>query len=101
MKRVSEAATDEPIIDIQELDFAYGEQPVLRHIDLRVARGSTLGLIGPNGGGKNTLIRLLLGLLVPTRGRVTIDALDPRDAMGRGDVVGYPPQNPPVPRDFP
>jgi zinc transport system ATP-binding protein len=101
MVRVSEAATAEPIIEIAHLDFAYGEQLVLKHIDLRVARGSTLGLIGPNGGGKTTLIQLLLGLLTPTRGRVTIDGLDPRDAIARGDVVGYLPQNPPVPRDFP
>src|SRR5205085_1598582 len=97
----SEAAPDDSIIDIQQLDFAYGEQLVLKHIDLRVARGSTVGVIGPNGGGKTTLIQLLLGLLTPTRGRITIDRLEPRDAIRRGDVVGYLPQNPPVPQSFP
>src|SRR4051794_19208977 len=97
MSRVTPAADEQPIIDIRHLDFAYGDQLVLKHIDLRVARGSTLGVIGPNGGGKTTLIRLLLGLLTPTRGAITIDGYDaPRDAIARGDVVGYLPQNPPV-----
>src|SRR5947209_6596398 len=58
------------LIDISHLDFAYGEQLVLKHIDLAVERCSTLGLIGPNGGGKTTLLRLLLGLHAPTRGPI-------------------------------
>jgi zinc transport system ATP-binding protein len=95
------ADPDHPIIDIAHVDFAYGEQLVLKHIDLRVERGTTLGLIGPNGGGKTTLIKLLLGLLTPTRGAVTIDRLPPEKAIRRGDVVGYLPQNSSVARDFP
>ena len=50
------------IIDIAHLDFAYGPQLALKHIDLRVAPRSTLGLIGPNGAGKSTLIKLLSGI---------------------------------------
>ena len=91
----------DPIVDIAHLDFAYGQQLVLKHVDLAVAPGSTLGLIGPNGGGKTTLIKLLLGLVTPTRGSVTIAGLAPRDAVRRGDVVGYLPQNPRVPENFP
>ena len=91
----------DPIVDIARLDFAYGQQLVLKHVDLAVAAGSTLGLIGPNGGGKTTLIKLLLGLVTPTRGSVTIAGLSPRDAVRRGDVVGYLPQNPRVPENFP
>jgi zinc transport system ATP-binding protein len=89
------------IVDIEHLDFAYGQQLVLKHVDLAVERGSTLGLIGPNGGGKTTLINLLLGLLRPTRGRMEVDGLPPRDAVRRGDVIGYLPQNPRVPANFP
>ena len=89
------------IIDIAHLDFAYGQQLALKHIDLRVAPRSTLGLIGPNGAGKSTLIKLLLGLLEPTRGSLKIDGLAPRAAVARGDVVGYLPQNPSPPRNFP
>src|SRR5687767_13668429 len=99
---VRQATHMDPIVDIAHLDFAYGRQQlVLKHVHLAVARGSTLGLIGPNGGGKTTLIKLLLGLVAPTRGVITIDGLSPRDAVRRGDVIGYLPQNPRVPENFP
>src|SRR5438093_3207402 len=90
-----------PIVDIAQLDFAYGQQLVLKHIDLQVQTGSTLGLIGLNGAGKSTLIKLLLGLLEPTRGSIKIDGLSPRQAVARGDIVGYLPQNPSPPANFP
>ena len=89
------------IINIANVDFAYRETLVLKQVSLRVEAGTTLGLIGPNGGGKTTLIRLLLGLLEPTRGMVRIDGMSPRDAVSRGDVIGYLPQNPPTPENFP
>jgi zinc transport system ATP-binding protein len=90
-----------PIIDIRQLDFAYRDQLVLKQIDLAVQPGATLGLIGPNGGGKTTLIRLLLGLIQPTRGTIQISGLDPVAAVRRGDIVGYLPQNPNLPANFP
>jgi zinc transport system ATP-binding protein len=90
-----------PLIEISHLDFAYRDRLVLKHIDLSVERGSTLGLIGPNGGGKTTLLRLLLDLHQPTRGSIRIDGLSPRQAIGRGDVLGYLPQRPAVPVNFP
>jgi zinc transport system ATP-binding protein len=90
-----------PIIDISQLDFAYGEQLALKQVDLRVEPQTTLGLIGPNGAGKSTLIKLLLGLLDPTRGTICIDGLSPRAAIARGNVVGYLPQNPNVATNIP
>ena len=83
------------LVDLEQLDFGYARQPVLAGINLRVDPGTTLGLIGPNGGGKTTLIRLLLGLLEPTAGRVRVAGLPPAKAIARGDVIGYLPQNPP------
>jgi zinc transport system ATP-binding protein len=84
----------DPIIQISELDFAYGQQLALEQINLQVEPRTTLGLIGPNGAGKSTLIKLLLGLLKPTRGAITIDGLPARAAVSRGNIVGYLPQNP-------
>jgi zinc transport system ATP-binding protein len=90
-----------PLVKIAHLDFAYRQQLVLKHIDLTIDRGTTLGLIGPNGGGKTTLIKLLLGLLEPTRGSIEIDGLPPRRAVRRGDILGYLPQNPQISENFP
>src|SRR5205814_6455763 len=89
------------LVEIQHLDFAYRDQLVLKHINLPIDAGSTLGLIGPNGGGKTTLVKLLLGLLKPTRGMLRIDGLVPKDAVARGSVVGYLPQNAAVTPNFP
>jgi zinc transport system ATP-binding protein len=90
-----------PIATVHNLDFAFGDALVLKHVSLDIDAGTTVGLIGPNGGGKTTLIRLLLGLLEPTRGEVRIAGLAPRDAVRRGDVIGYLPQSPRVPSRLP
>lgn len=90
-----------PLIQISHLDFAYRDRLVLKHVDLEVESGSTLGLIGPNGGGKTTLLRLLLALHEPTRGSILIDGLTPHQAIARGDVIGYLPQRPAIPQQFP
>ncbi len=89
------------IATVENLDFAFGESLVLKHVSLDIEQGTTVGLIGPNGGGKTTLIRLLLGLLQPTRGQIRIAGLDPREAVRRGDVVGYLPQSQRVPSSLP
>ncbi|MCO5063471.1 MAG: ABC transporter ATP-binding protein [Rhizobiaceae bacterium] len=60
-------------ISVQELDQFYGETQILRGIDLRLQRGRTLALLGPSGCGKTTLLRLIAGLLTPSRGIVSID----------------------------
>ena len=88
-----------PLVQIQHLGFSYGSRPpgrpslVLDDVNLDIEQGSTLGLIGPNGGGKTTFIRLLLGLLEPTTGSVRIAGLLPAQARRSGDLVGYLPQN--------
>lgn len=63
-------------IDIQNLDFAYQpKRPILKHLDLRVEKGEWIAILGHNGSGKSTLAKLIVGLLEPTSGTVTIDGL--------------------------
>ncbi len=86
------------VIELQDVGFSYGAAPVLEHIELRVVEGEFLGIVGPNAGGKSTLLKLILGLLQPQSGR--IEVLGNRPANARR-VLGYLPQYPSFPRDFP
>ena len=55
------------------LTKSYGAKPALDHVDLQLAPGKIIGLLGPNGSGKTTLIKILTGLLRQTEGSVAID----------------------------
>jgi zinc transport system ATP-binding protein len=60
-------------LQLQRVSFAYGHAPpVLRDVDLEVKRGEFVAIAGPNGGGKTTLVRLVVGLEQPTSGRVEL-----------------------------
>ncbi len=76
-------------IELRELSFAYGSRTVLEEVNLDVAGGEFIGLVGPNGGGKSTLLKLMLGLLEPRSGSARIFGRRPRQARG---VMGYVPQ---------
>ena len=88
----------ENIIKVRDLDFSYNGQPVLRDVDLEVAAGDFLAVIGPNGGGKTTLLKLMLGLLAADRGQILIFGKLPKAASHR---IGYVPQDVHVNKDFP
>ncbi len=77
------------IVEGRGVCFSYGSQMVLEDIDFTVNRGDFLAVIGPNGGGKTTLVKLILGLLSPQRGWIKICGQPPGSA---GNVVGYVPQ---------
>ncbi len=80
-----------PMISVRELQHHYGTRQALRGISLDVGRGEVFGLLGPNGGGKTTLFRVLATLMRPTGGEATIDGLDvvlyPDSVRGRLGVV--------------
>ena len=86
------------VISIQHLWAGYNGEPVLEDINLSVNELDFIGLIGPNGGGKTTLLRVLLGLLAPMRGKVRVMGADV--AEGRRHI-GYVPQTVAFDRDFP
>lgn len=62
-----------PIVEIEQLDFGYGERPILSNIDFVVPRGAVVAVMGASGGGKTTLLRLIGGQVQPQRGRVWFD----------------------------
>lgn len=66
-------ATDVPALQVRNLDFSYGSVQVLFDVDVEVAPGETLALLGTNGAGKSTLLRVISGLGVPSRGVVRLD----------------------------
>jgi len=80
---------DELAIDISGLWFSYDGHSVLRDVDLQIVRGEMVSMVGPNGGGKTTLLKLILGLLSPQRGSVKVFGGDPREVRAR---IGYTPQ---------
>ncbi|MEK0379168.1 ATP-binding cassette domain-containing protein, partial [Corynebacterium mastitidis] len=66
------------MIRARNLGFSYGPRAALRGVCVDTRAGEVLGIIGPNGGGKSTLLGLLSGLLAPDEGAVTVDGQDLR-----------------------
>lgn len=85
-------------VDIHELYFSYEQIPVLEHVSLQIQDGEFVGIVGPNGGGKSTLIRIILGLLQPSGGMLTVLGTQPSRARRK---IGYVPQYPAFDRNFP
>ena len=61
---------------VEALDQHYGSAQVLRHVDLTIAPGECMAVLGRNGAGKTTLLKCIMGVLAPTSGRVLLDELD-------------------------
>jgi zinc transport system ATP-binding protein len=87
---VVESAAGTPAIEIRDVSFAYGSVVVLENATLAIPQGDFACVVGPNGGGKTTLLRLILGLLEPDRGEIRVLGQPPRDARMR---IGYMPQH--------
>ena len=75
-----------PVIDVDGVSHAYGEgsnrRVVLSDVSLRLTE-QRIGIVGANGSGKSTFVRMLNGLVLPTSGSVRVDGLDTRRAAGR------------------
>ena len=87
-----------PAVEITDLHFSYGNQAVFSGANAVIPAGSFVSIVGPNGGGKTTLLRLILGLINPDRGRVRLFDQSPKHGRRR---VGYMPQHAHVDPQFP
>ncbi len=79
------------ILSIKNLSYSYSKENVLEDINLEVKKGDFLSIIGPNGGGKSTLLKLILGLLKPQQGEIILNE----------NRIGYVPQNTNININFP
>jgi len=84
----------EPLISVERLTFGYENRPVLEDVSLAIGSGDFVLVIGPNGGGKTTLLKLILGIIAPWSGTIRYRG----DSGGR---LGYVPQFARFNRDFP
>ena len=89
---------DELAIELAGVSFAYDVTNVLEDVNLTVGPRDFACIVGPNGGGKTTLLKLMLGLLQPRRGTVRVLGRMPRDACRR---IGYMPQRAQLDPQFP
>ena len=82
---------EQDYIKLDNVSFSYGNNPVLENLSFSVKKGEYLGIIGPNGGGKTTLLKIILGLLNPARGTVKLFGIDHHNFTERFRI-GYVPQ---------
>jgi zinc transport system ATP-binding protein len=88
----------ETAIKITNLKVCYDNNCVLNNVNLQIEEGEFLGVIGPNGGGKTTLAKVILGIKEASQGNVLIYGMTPKKARG---MVGYVPQFTTFEKDFP
>jgi len=87
-----------PLIELQNIEVAYDEKTVLRDVNLTVYEKDFLGIIGPNGGGKTTLIKVILRLLKPKKGSLRFYA----EGKSVEEIkIGYLPQYNNIDKKFP
>ncbi|MCK5113724.1 MAG: ABC transporter ATP-binding protein [Phycisphaerae bacterium] len=80
---------DQSVINVDGVTFAYSSEPVLRDVNFKIVDGDFACIVGPNGGGKTTLLKLMLGLLTPDTGTVKLFGQSPKTVRQQ---VGYTPQ---------
>ena len=83
--------SDHPALEIHGLTYAHGGVTILKDVDFMLKQGEYMAVIGPNGGGKTTLIKLILGILKPSKGSVEVFGKSTSDPEARADI-GYVPQ---------
>lgn len=80
------------MIDVKNVSKNFGKTRALKNVSLRFGKGQCIALIGPNGCGKTTLIKSILGLVVPTSGQILFRGKDINDGCAYRNNIGYMPQ---------
>ncbi len=88
----------DPIITFEDVSFSYQDTQVLEDVNIHVNPGGFLGIFGPNGGGKTTLLKLIMGFIKPNSGKITVFGTSPQASR---DKIAYVPQSLRFDRQFP
>ncbi len=94
----STKSSSTPVIELKDVSFSFDSAPVLKDVNLTILKGDFVAIIGPNGGGKTTLVKIVLGLLKPQKGLVRLLGNPPDKSSKR---AGYMPQYATGEKDFP
>jgi zinc transport system ATP-binding protein len=89
---------DNPVVQVENVSFSFNHEPIIERANLTIRHKDFVWVVGPNGGGKTTLMKIILGLLQPDTGRVRVFGNDIDSVRRR---IGYVPQQPQLDRRFP
>lgn len=89
---------NDPILTVSNLSFSYGNDEVIKDINLDLFKNDFVAILGPNGGGKSTLVKLICGLLTPQNGSITLKG---ENAANKKTAIGYVPQSISFDKNFP
>ncbi len=98
MPTFSSESARQPVISLENLCFSRQSEAVLENVSLRVDEGDFLAVLGPNGGGKTTLLRLIMGFLSADKGEVRVFGANPERVRSQ---IGYVPQFSAIRQEFP
>ncbi|WP_457621057.1 metal ABC transporter ATP-binding protein [Persephonella sp.] len=88
------------ILEVEDLSVKINERIIIENITFSIEKGEIIAIVGPNGGGKTTLIKAILGFIPPYTGSIKLLGKSPGEAVKTGKI-GYLPQKSSVPKDFP